>query len=991
MKFLFLFIYLINISLYSKDNESVNLEKIKLQLQWKHQFEFAGFYAAKEKGFYKDAGLDVDFIEFNPNKNIIDEVVANKADYGLSYSSLVVDYMQGKPIVFVANFFKQSPLVLVTQENIYTSSDLESKKNIGLTDINHKEIVLTMLKKNNTIANDSEYILKKSTIEDFINKKVDALSVFSTNEIFTLNKLGVNYNILDSESFGVKFYDLNLFTTNKELINNPARIEKFKQASIKGWEYTLSHKEELINIIIEKYNTQNKSKEALLFEANQIEYLMLTNVYPIGSIDSERLQVIADNFSNSLSMDKISEEKLKSFIYKSDINSIELSDEEKEYLKNKKELKICVDPNWLPLEKIEQGKHIGIAAEFMQLISDKIKTPINLVKTNNWEESLNKIKRRECDILSLAEETPLRKKYLDFTPSYIESPLVIATKVGIPFIDNLNNIKNKSIGFVKHYSIEELLKDKNLNINLVEVDSIQEGLLLVDRDKIFGFLDNSMAINNEIQKNNMTNIGIKGQSSEFFNLKIASRNDEQILNKILEKALLSIDNKTKDSIIQRWNNINYQVQIDYQLIIQTLFFAVALICIFIYWNLKLKDVIKNKEIVQKKLEYSELKFRTLFNEAPILIDAFDKNGKVILWNKECEKVFGWTLSELEKIEDPIKLFYPDPLIRENILKAYSENDITYKEWHPMTKDGRKIITKWANIKFSNNEIIHIGFDITEQKNNELAINQKTIQLKFAKKELEELNNSLEEKIEDEIIKNTKQQMVLMHQSKLVQMGEMIENIAHQWRQPLAQINSLVLLIDVTLEKNKFTNSIVESKLNEIESLTKYMSKTINDFKNFFDPNKEKNTFLIKDSIQKAYEIVNGLIDFHHIEVNMNIEKELKCYSYSEELQQVILIILNNSIEALIFKKISSPQILINAYTIDDFIIINIEDNALGIKIDYLEKIFEPYFTTKSKSQGTGLGLYMAKMIIENGLLGHLSVENKSNGASFTIKISKGKK
>ena len=234
-------------------------------------------------------------------------------------------------------------------------------------------------------------------------------------------------------------------------------------------------------------------------------------------------------------------------------------------------------------------------------------------------------------------------------------------------------------------------------------------------------------------------------------------------------------------------------------------------------------------------------------------------------------------------------------------------------------------------------------------------------------------------------------MVLMHQSKLVQMGEMIENIAHQWRQPLAQINSLVLLIDVTLEKNKFTNSIVESKLNEIESLTKYMSKTINDFKNFFDPNKEKNTFLIEDSIQKAYEIVNGVINFHHIEVNMNIEKELKCYSYSEELQQVILIILNNSIEALILKKISSPQILINAYTIEDFIIINIEDNALGIKTDYLEKIFEPYFTTKSKSQGTGLGLYMAKMIIENGLLGQLSVENKSNGASFTIKISKGKK
>jgi PAS domain S-box-containing protein len=627
----------------------------------------------------------------------------------------------------------------------------------------------------------------------------------------------------------------------------------------------------------------------------------------------------------------------------------------------------------------------------MQLISKKIKTPIRLVKTNNWEESLDKIRLRECDILSLTEETPLRKKYLDFTPSYIESPLVIATKVGIPFIDNLNNIKNKSIGFVKHYSIEEFLKDKNLNINLVEVDSIQEGLLLVDRDKLFGFLDNSMAINNEIQKKSMTNIGIKGQFSNFFKLKIASRNDEQILNKILEKALFSIDNKTRDSIIQRWNNINYQVQTDYQLIFQTLFFAVVLISIFIYWNLKLKDVIKNKEIIQKKLEYSELKFRTLFNEAPILMDAFDKNGKVILWNKECEKVFGWSLAELEEIKDPIKLFYPDSLVQENILKAYSENDITYKEWHPMTKDGRKIITKWANIKLENNEVINIGYDVTQERNNENSIKEKTEQLKFAKKELEELNNSLEEKIQDEIIKNTKQQMVLMHQSKLVQMGEMIENIAHQWRQPLAQINSLVLLIDATLEKNKFTNSTVESKLNEIESMTEYMSKTIDDFKNFFNPNKEMNTFLIETSIKKAYEIVNGLIAFHYIDVNINVEKELQCYSYSEELQQVILIILNNSIEALLLKEIAFPQIFINAYSVEDFIFINIEDNGLGIKIDYLEKIFEPYFTTKSKSQGTGLGLYMAKMIIENGLAGQLSVENKSNGASFTIKIPKGKK
>ena len=232
--------------------------------------------------------------------------------------------------------------------------------------------------------------------------------------------------------------------------------------------------------------------------------------------------------------------------------------------------------------------------------------------------------------------------------------------------------------------------------------------------------------------------------------------------------------------------------------------------------------------------------------------------------------------------------------------------------------------------------------------------------------------------------------MLMHQSKLAQMGEMIENIAHQWRQPLAQVNSAVLLIDMALNKNKIKDLMIESKLTEIESLTAYMSKTIDDFKNFFSPNKQKNIFTIKSAIQKAVDIVNGLVHLHYIQVTIDIEKDLKCYSYIEELQQVILIIINNAIDVLVLKKISTPKIVITAWKEEDNIIINIEDNALGIDSNYLDKIFEPYFTTKLKSQGTGLGLYMAKTIIENGLLGVLNVENKSDGACFTIKIPEGK-
>ena len=970
---------------------ATQLDKIKLQLQWQHQFEFAGFYAAKEKGFYKDVGLDVEFIEFNPKTNIVDEVLNGNAQYGLTFSSLIADYMNGKPLVFVANFFKQSPLVLVTQKDIFTPADLKNKKIMGLLDSSHKQIIMTMLEKFNLSEKDFKNIPRKFSIESFVNKDVDALSVFTTNEIYTLDKLGVKYNILDPAVFGTKFYDLNLFTTKQELENNPIRVENFKKASIKGWEYALKHKEELADIIMQKYNTQNKSKEALLFEAKQIEYLMLTNVYPVGSIDFERVQIIADNFAQTLLLPKESKERLETFIYKTKENNLELTSKQKEYLKEKKELKFCVDPNWMPLEKIENGKHIGIASEFIQLISQRIETPIHLIETKNWTESLEKVKKRECDILPLAEKTPSREEYLDFTTPYVHTSLVIATKMGIPFVDNLNSIKMKPLGVVKNYSIEELLKNKYPNINLVEVESIQEGLDYVQQEKIFGFLDNSIVINYEIQKNSIKDLAITGQFEDSFYLSIASNNDEAILNEILEKALLSIDSNTRAELMNKWNNITYQVQTDYEIILEILLLGIIIVVIFIYWNLKLKEEIRNKELIRKQLEQSEERFRTLFDIAPILLDSFDKDGKVVLWNKECEKIFGWSFEEITKVENPLDLFYPDPLVQKEIFEAFNDNsENIYKEWHPKTKDGKEIITKWANIKLPNNELIHIGYDITEGRKNKIIVQERTEQLNIAKQQLEELNCSLEKKIKDEISKNTKQQMMLMHQSKLAQMGEMIENIAHQWRQPLAQVNSAVLLIDMALNKNKIKDLMIESKLTEIESLTAYMSKTIDDFKNFFSPNKQKNIFTIKSAIQKAVDIVNGLVHLHYIQVTIDIEKDLKCYSYIEELQQVILIIINNAIDVLVLKKISTPKIVITAWKEEDNIIINIEDNALGIDSNYLDKIFEPYFTTKLKSQGTGLGLYMAKTIIENGLLGVLNVENKSDGACFTIKIPEGK-
>lgn len=421
--------------------------------------------------------------------------------------------------------------------------------------------------------------------------------------------------------------------------------------------------------------------------------------------------------------------------------------------------------------------------------------------------------------------------------------------------------------------------------------------------------------------------------------------------------------------------INNQIEITYELVIEIVLLVLILIGMFIYWNLKLKQ--------------SEAKFRTLFDIAPVFLNSFDKNGKIILWNKECEKTFGWTFDEIKNKKNSLSLFYDDPKVCEDVMKSFENISDSFEEWHPKTKNGETLVVKWANIKLPNGETINIGLDITQQRKYEISIREKALELKVAKLQLENLNSSLEKRIEDEIKKNTKQQHMIMQQNKLAQMGEMIENIAHQWRQPLAQINSSIILIDAILEKHSFKDTLVENKLTEIESLTFYMSKTISDFKNFFNPNKKKTIFKVENAIQKASDVLKGLINSHHIQIEINIEKDLKINSYLGELQQVILIIINNSIDAFIHMNIHFPKILINAYTDNENLFIHIEDNALGINSDLLDKIFEPYFTTKHKAQGTGLGLYIAKMVVENSLLGFLSVENKQNGACFTIKIPKG--
>ena len=229
---------------------------------------------------------------------------------------------------------------------------------------------------------------------------------------------------------------------------------------------------------------------------------------------------------------------------------------------------------------------------------------------------------------------------------------------------------------------------------------------------------------------------------------------------------------------------------------------------------------------------------------------------------------------------------------------------------------------------------------------------------------------------------------MMHQSRMASMGEMIENIAHQWRQPLSQINSSVLLLDGLLKHKNVEDKRIEEKLLEIESLTQYMSSTIDDFKNFFEQNKQVLSFSLDEVFDHVFTIISSLLHKHNIYLEYINDDILILKGYPNELQQVILVLINNAIDSLTERKIDEPKIVISVLNEKKSLKIQIEDNAGGIDESMIEQIFYPYFTTKQESDGRGVGLYMSKMIIEDSMHGMLHVENTEKGACFMIEIPK---
>lgn len=250
-------IFILTISI---NNLLFGLEKVSLQLEWKHQFEFAGFYAAVEKGYYEDIGIELEIKEFHDGINISQDVLNGKSTFGVSSSSLILEKLKNKPVVLIGSYFKQNALVLLTKPEIKTLDDLKNKKIMALNSEMEQTSLGVMLKDFGLGKENYTLINHDFKTEKFINGEIDAMSIFITSRPFELDKLGIKYNILNPANFGIYSYDEELFTSEEIINKYPQKVEDFVSATNKGWEYAFKNKQEIIDLIYDKYSKKNQKK-----------------------------------------------------------------------------------------------------------------------------------------------------------------------------------------------------------------------------------------------------------------------------------------------------------------------------------------------------------------------------------------------------------------------------------------------------------------------------------------------------------------------------------------------------------------------------------------------------------------------------------------------------------------------------------------------------------------------------------------------------------
>ena len=926
----------------------------------------------------------------------------------LSISVLANEYFTNEELSYIKN--KEVKVAMLP-----TFPPFSYLKNDKLTGYSYD--ILRLLSKKSGLKLKFEVDIWSKNIQKFKNKEVDIIDAIS----FRQNRLAfTNYTKAYYEVPLVIFArkDLNSYTGNLE------SLKGLKLGNTKNIFYK-KQVEDLELFEIKEYDSFEEKLKALAYGEVDfifghllstqiaIEQSKYTNMKVLGDLNLANLKktdlrfgVVKQNeilysiLKKSLSL--ISEKEWKElydkwigvYIDKQEKSSsiVSLNKQQKDFLIKNSNLNCVIAGNWPPFE-IEYNNQIsGMGKDYWDLIKRKTLIQSNCKAVDTFTKVLKLIENKKADLTFATAMTEDKLKFARFSKPYASYPVAIATTNDKRYISETASLSGKKVAVGKNYSAYYLLKQKYPKIEFIKVKDNYQALKLLSKGDVHAVVDILPVLSYMIGQYGFNNIKISGVTEFNFDVRVMVRKDLSELIPIINKGIDKISKKEDQEIKNKWLSVKYENIIDYTKIWQIAIISFIVILILVYrqyilnrHNKQLQEANSKIEEKTKQLAKQKELFEKIYYESSDGIFLYDINKKKIIdtnevtlnllayenkeqfLNLKFDSLFpefqADNSNSLEKISEMIRVCLLKGTNNFEMIHKKSDNSLIWLE----------VVTTFLTI--DEKDLLHIVLrDISTRKKMEEKLNI--------------LTNKLEHRVEKEVKKNEEKTKQLIQQSRLAQMGEMISMIAHQWRQPLTAISATTnnILIKLMLG-NDISKKELEDEINLISNYSQHLSLTIDDFRNFFKTDKEKMDVSLEEIVSNSISIMKSSLDSNYIKLETSFECNIKLNLYTSEVSQVILNILKNAEDALLEKEVSFPIIKVRTYIKSKYAVVKICDNAGGIPKDIIENIFDPYFSTKESKEGTGIGLYMSKIIINEHCNGDISVSNDEKGAVFKIKFS----
>ncbi|MFT7859789.1 MAG: ABC transporter substrate-binding protein [Sulfurimonas sp.] len=601
MRYLLL-ILLLTLSVHSEQTKQ--LEKVSLQLHWKYQFEFAGFIAAKEKGFYKDVGLDVELKEYQEGIDIEDDVLEGISTYGIYNSSTLLDSLRGKPLKLVASFFKRAALVLIVKPEIKSPKGLAGKTIMASTKEDFELNFEPFLDVYGIDAD--EIILKKHTYntDDFSDPQIDGMTAFVSDQVYKLDQKGIKYNILDPSNDNLYVLQMELFTSENELREHPTRVNEFRNASIKGWKYALSHKEEIVELIHKKYAPQI-SKDELIHEAHTIERLILPMTYDIGSIDRNFLHKQMQFFKKRYGINTTKTLSDYVFNYEYIDKQLYFTEDENDYIKQHPVIDVCIHHEAFPIDGINDQKMTGIMSDIFNDISHISSLSFQPVPSSSVEELKSNVKDQKCQLLSAYATNSKKFPTLEPSAPFMRIHFTLISNLDKPFILSADQLKGKTITVEKE-AYKKYLLTYYPALDIVVAKNKHQMVRMLNNSKVYAVAALDFQADYLIDKYGYGKLKINGflAKEHPVPISIGVQKDQPLLFTIVEKSLQQISSNRIENILSSWRISRYQKTVDYSLFWEVFLVMVIVFAVMIVYQRKLRSF--NKKLEEQVLQQTKI-------------------------------------------------------------------------------------------------------------------------------------------------------------------------------------------------------------------------------------------------------------------------------------------------------------------------------------------------------------------------------------------------